>query len=693
MIKKVKLVNFQKLGTREFSFADGLNLVTGNNWSGKSSLVRAVLYALLGGRGVGIKNENLITKGEKTFSVTLELSTGQTITRGLNKVVVSADDGSPLASGGSAVNLWVEEYLGLSLQDFKAFMVSEQGEPDSLLVAGSAALSNHLNRVTGADVIDEALKWLNLERAKAEAAIAAKDELSNDISETQSQIDALLNSISDIKEKLENLRGARDEHLNGIKLWDEYKTKLEEVRKAFKYYEARKEFIDAELSALTNQLADLREVAQPVADIEDLTNRHAQLSQQLAIYLQSRATAEQYEQQIESVSARIQLLVGELAAVEDHEPSESFCAKKLELSGKVSEMSYEISKLSQAISASVCHTCRRPYDSEVSIAELKTEHEKCLALLEQLKAELKTITDKESYARALEIKSANIKNDLHNSEKHLAVLKNGFSRTGALRDPEVDEEQIRLLSNAITAYRSQASEYSLYLDRKNRLTSQISRLESELGSLTPVESIDESLIAAAEANLASFNSALRATEQEMAALGGRYQSESDMLNKLKTILSKLIERAGVLREQQIRYEAVDSLHKFLRSHKDSFMESIWNQILSYASEFIESASNGDMTEFGRNNTGFYYVEGGIEFPVECASGMQTAILGLALKLALGSALGVASPIMLLDEVTAAGSAENSATLVSLLREQAGQVILVTHRHADAATADKVIRVE
>ena len=100
-----------------------------------------------------------------------------------------------------------------------------------------------------------------------------------------------------------------------------------------------------------------------------------------------------------------------------------------------------------------------------------------------------------------------------------------------------------------------------------------------------------------------------------------------------------------------------------------------------------------MTQFLRDEGGFKYVENDAAMPVECASGMQTAILGVALKLALGAALGVKSPLLMLDEVTAAGSPENSAVFVGLLREQAGQVLLVTHREADAALADWVVRVD
>lgn len=84
------------------------------------------------------------------------------------------------------------------------------------------------------------------------------------------------------------------------------------------------------------------------------------------------------------------------------------------------------------------------------------------------------------------------------------------------------------------------------------------------------------------------------------------------------------------------------------------------------------------------------MEGGREFPAELCSGMQGAILGVSLKLALGAALGAKGGVLLLDEATAGGTDENSLLFTSLLKQYGRQVVLVTHRSADAVSADNVI---
>ena len=73
MLKSLTTINFQKLGTQDFQFTHGLNLIVGKNWAGKSSLVRAILYALGGPTLAGAKTENLITWGRSSLKVPLRI--------------------------------------------------------------------------------------------------------------------------------------------------------------------------------------------------------------------------------------------------------------------------------------------------------------------------------------------------------------------------------------------------------------------------------------------------------------------------------------------------------------------------------------------------------------------------------------------------------------------------------------------
>ena len=113
--------------------------------------------------------------------------------------------------------------------------------------------------------------------------------------------------------------------------------------------------------------------------------------------------------------------------------------------------------------------------------------------------------------------------------------------------------------------------------------------------------------------------------------------------------------------------------------------------MAYASTFVQEASGGALTELRRTAGGeFTYVEDGEELPLELASGQQLAILGVAAKLALAAAVGSSFEVLLLDEVSAAASDDNALQLATCLARTGQQILLVSHRDADAAVAADVV---
>jgi DNA repair exonuclease SbcCD ATPase subunit len=133
------------------------------------------------------------------------------------------------------------------------------------------------------------------------------------------------------------------------------------------------------------------------------------------------------------------------------------------------------------------------------------------------------------------------------------------------------------------------------------------------------------------------------------------------------------------------------LAKYLRDSRDRFTHQTWVGLLNYASTFVSDASGGAITALRRDPQGeFTYVEDGDERPLELASGQQLAILGVAIKLALAAAVGSRFEVLLLDEVAAAASDENALLLTTCLAKTGQQVLLVSHREADAAVANDVI---
>ena len=113
--------------------------------------------------------------------------------------------------------------------------------------------------------------------------------------------------------------------------------------------------------------------------------------------------------------------------------------------------------------------------------------------------------------------------------------------------------------------------------------------------------------------------------------------------------------------------------------------------MAYASTFVKEASGGALTELRRTAGGeFTYVEDGEELPLELASGQQLGDRRSGKKSNSSAAVGSSFEVLLLDEVSAAASDDNALQLAACLAKTGQQVLLVSHRDADAAVAADVI---
>lgn len=694
MLAKLTLTNFQKLGTRTFEFKPGLNLITGPNWAGKSTLIRAILYVLGGGRAVKLTQAYFPTKGEKTFEVALELDSGETIIRGTRRFLVLSSDGSSLASGNAAVNEWVEGKFGLSLQDFKAFRVAEQGEPDALLSAGSASLTEHLSRVTGAKLIDSALDWLSHELSRTKGQVEGYADVDVELKALSQQVINVEAAVKQKEGELHGLRSKRAETEEGLEAWASYLKSVHESVRAYREYVMRYRFLESEVRKSKSSLDGLVIVSPPFGDMADLSERLEHVKQRVAHHQQIQALIAQHQQQMQYAEARVDAIQQELDRIEISEDVDAIAARRDQIYQYVGQLATEIKQRTQALEQAVCPTCRRPYETEVSVETQRSEVEAMNQQYAAAHAELSGLIAKERRLREMMERRTQLWSEQQTLQVQGEQSRQQLSRlSGQLVDVAADQEQVVHLNQLVEQYHTQQRNYERYVSTKQGLENQIKQFERDLADLEVVGEVDEETVQQAEAGVEQFTKYLQQLDIEIAKGETQIQHEMSLLKKAGEKQQQLAERKNSYESALKKHESVDKLVKFLRKNREAFMQELWSQLLGYTGEFITVASNGEMTEFKREGGTFQYVENGAEFPVECASGMQTAILGVALKLALGAALGVKSPVLLLDEVTAAGSVENSATFVGLLREQAGQVLLVTHREADAALADWVVRLE
>ncbi len=118
----VTLTNFRCHRHQTFTFASGLNLIEGKSGQGKTTILDAISWCLLG------KQRNVLTRGEKKCSVMLNLSTPQgllslTRTKLPSRLVISLPDGRMLED--DAAQEYVYQLIGGENFELTSYMLQK----------------------------------------------------------------------------------------------------------------------------------------------------------------------------------------------------------------------------------------------------------------------------------------------------------------------------------------------------------------------------------------------------------------------------------------------------------------------------------------------------------------------------------------------------------------------------------------
>lgn len=141
MLLSLYLNNFQKHEDLRLDFGSGLHLLKGANEAGKSTLMRAAVYALFGARALPLPLAEMVTWGKPENSLKVELvfrhdGTDYTIRRSKSGAELLAD--GLRVSGQAEVTSFVERLLGVSASLAAKLMLAQQSTLQGALTDGTA---------------------------------------------------------------------------------------------------------------------------------------------------------------------------------------------------------------------------------------------------------------------------------------------------------------------------------------------------------------------------------------------------------------------------------------------------------------------------------------------------------------------------------------------------------------------------
>jgi exonuclease SbcC len=686
MLNSLSLTNFQRHEKFSHSFHPGLTLCVGPNWVGKSSLMRGILYALFGTSAVPVKAANLTTRGQKGMEAVVSFTAaGQNyeVRRGRNTAELRRA-GEVVASGQNPVTAMVESLIG-DAKSFLTFQTARQGEAAGLLTLGAAKLAQHIDTVTGASTVDTVLERCRQERSalgnaaeKAAEAETALEMAETECRELTAHLDALKAELAQAEAEARSLSETASEAQKG---WETRRRRLEQA----KLFEQQGREMAGQIVACEDRLRAAQDALRdnPVANVPTLYERLTYLLGAFRAYTEHEAAKSAW-------AARFAEADGKLAELRKKLPAEELpdldeLVKRATQAAAAAEVA-RLTALKEmcALPEEVCYACGRPF--EVHDLDMRRAN---LAEAEQAYAE--RAREAEQTQQAYEAAKT-----LHTRRKMVQdrMREHQQVRDATPRWEPRQEVTAAEISAAQHAYETAIERNAIY----GRAASEAEQAERELMTLRAVLSSRQPPIPTTEQEVDSALHHYQTTYQAysehdkvLAELRTQGRLQAETLRRAKDTLKEAKHAHALLTGKATRDRLLAKLAKYLRDSRDRFTHQTWVGLLNYASTFVSDASGGAITALRRDPQGeFTYVEDGDERPLELASGQQLAILGVAIKLALAAAVGSRFEVLLLDEVAAAASDENALLLTTCLAKTGQQVLLVSHREADAAVANDVI---
>lgn len=702
MLTSLSLENFKKHENLQVEFHTGTNLIVGPNWSGKTTLFYAIRYALAGpaavpGGAKGIKRRGSSKNAKVELSFSSNGRPYKVHRSGNNARLYCGEE--LVATGASNVTAELADILGIDQKTFFMLRTSPQDEAGSILTLGTSQLGGFINQVTGVDLIDRVIELATEEAVKRQTQLSMLPELDQYLKQKEENLAVHLRGLyseyAASGNKANELQGAHESATTEAKRLSAAYHAQEQKKRASIQHRARLEEIQKALSNLVEQrkgqpgLREL-EAARRGAEAELFS---IQQTRKATMALDAEIDAlTQQKDTLEADIKKHEAWLAELTLPPEDE-LEKLWAAVTNTYAQLTNVAQERDTLKHTLNASICVTCKRPLEG--------AEPEKLMPRLRELEAALPELQEKHRVLSTDQSRYTALMQDKlwyeQLVEKARIELRKVDDRLDSIAEDAHFSTSLEQLEEAErTATKSLFSAQQAY-NRINENERSISQLELEIQNVAklideaPEPEIDYEQVTEAERRGAALYAQWKEENNRYMDLTARYTADWQVWNELSMKVAE-----GEKREEQRKVLAKDEqvlrdLVSYLRKNRDRFTSAIWQALLEICSVFASNCTRGKITEVLRSNDGsFRFVEDGHEATMAEASGVQRAIMGVGVRLALAQALRLSDSFLLLDEITAGASDENSLAVTRALAEAGGQIVMITHRHADAAAADHVI---
>lgn len=691
MFKKVHLAFFGKHEDLTVNFAQGLNVLRADNEAGKSTLLKAIAYALFGTKALKESLEETVTYDHKEteLKVTLEFTVNgidYTIKRG--KAGCECTYAAQRVTGQTEVTKFVESLLGATADTSAKLMLAKQSSVAGALSEGPSGPVKLIETLADFDLITSLVDLVQNKLPSGntrlvEDQILKLSEASLEVIEdTTPATRALIAEVVEAYGKQEAVVEAAKVELEEPSIFIK---QIADATNTIRRTEALQQQITGLAVAMANCVIPASGSDSQIAYYTDMLR----------------------EQQDRRAAAQVRKELVALGAVNyAFKPAEEHEADVAERARVIAQVNSQLSGIRQSISATkaklitetACGLCGKDLQDVPEVIEKNkaTSVALCNLIASESLLELELANSLAEAARLAAITKDAQRCDLvyAKAAKYIklkpSTTPSGYEWIGPeAREGETEEDYqagLQRENAKKVAYAAKVAELA-------QLSKQQAALTAELAALPEVDARTVEQLelrkATAEASQVRFKQEqvrLQALRAEVKAVEATLAQELAVMAEAQ----KRVDRAKVQLAEAVANLAEQNANNVLiskmRAARPRIADRLWSIVLSSVSGYFSSV-RGEASVVTRTDNGFRINDR----PASGLSGSTQDALGLAIRIALTKTFLPNARFMILDEVAAGMDDNREAALLGLISTCGmEQVLLVTHSPLADSFSNNVI---
>jgi len=414
IISKIKLENIRSHNKTDVQFQEGINIITGNTGSGKSSILMSIEYALFGKIGEG-KEEGkmLLRRNSSSGEIKLTIKNGNDeyeISRGLKRVndSIRNDDSKnyikknnqqvDLQNRASDINSYVNKLLKIEgenpLETFETITYIKQDELKTLIfetgqykqeyIDGLLQLNKYLDVYDSTkEIINKIKNEIEIDKKELQLSVNQNDiiRIENKINENQNIIKTLGEEATNNKILIDNKIVEKNQKESELKFEMGKKIEFEKASTEIKIKENEKSKLELEKIRLAQRIEEIKKTIKPIEkfkkdeientiknleennklESENVKKLYEKFFQAEYSYKKAKSEIDELQKEIENENKTLYKLNQEQEEFSRQIKNISEIENKEELTGRIYELNNLIKglekELSQSIELGICVMC------------------------------------------------------------------------------------------------------------------------------------------------------------------------------------------------------------------------------------------------------------------------------------------------------------------------------------------------